>query len=55
VIHTDSLQAFIGYDSDKSQIVLSFRGTDDPLTEWIDNLGIHLLDAMNITIHQLSL
>ena len=38
-INTSALQVFMGYDSDNSQIVLSFRGTSN-LEDWVDNLGI---------------
>ena len=45
VVNIDELQAFIGYDPDDNQIVLSFRGTycyDAKICfqDWIDDLGI---------------
>jgi len=39
VVNTDDLQAFMGYDSDNSQVVLSFRGTiEDSFEDWVDDL-----------------
>lgn len=37
VIDTDGLQAFVGYDTQESQIVISFRGSTD-LIDWLDDL-----------------
>ena len=42
VVTTDSLQGFMGYDTNEKQIVLSFRGTVmSNFQDWIDDLGMN--------------
>merc|ERR1719491_2894335 len=40
VISTDALQAFIGFDAHRSQIVLSFRGTHNA-QDMVDDLDMY--------------
>ena len=39
VITSDSLQAFVGYDTEYQQIVLSYRGTAN-IDDWVKDFGM---------------